>query len=81
MIPLREVGDGLSAINPHKPGIWGLWKILWETLRVFFNKPEEDLRDCGVFESIILISSLPSLICTSPRYIAPKRGIVTPGRL
>jgi hypothetical protein len=25
------------VINPHKPGICRLWKILWETLLVFFE--------------------------------------------
>jgi hypothetical protein len=44
------VATALLVINPHKSGICGLWKILWETLRVFFNKLEEDLRYCGVFE-------------------------------
>jgi hypothetical protein len=42
---------------------------------------EADLCYCGVFESINLISLLLSLICTSKRYIAAKRGIVTPWRL
>jgi hypothetical protein len=40
-----------------------------------------DLCNCGVFASIILISLLRSLICTSWRYIAAKPGIVTPWRL
>jgi hypothetical protein len=28
---------GVPMIKPHKLGIWSLWKILWETLEVFFS--------------------------------------------
>jgi hypothetical protein len=68
----------LPVINPHKLRICGLWKILWETLSVFFCQVDEDLRDCGVFATISPISHLISFTCTSSRYIAATRGILPP---